>query len=92
MSEQIDHRGIAVDNKRWLRNKKDGEIYGWNEIIAENPNVEEVTEEEAFPEKFVPKSHKKRRPKLSLKTKNIPEAPPRTIPELREEASKGLPK
>jgi hypothetical protein len=92
MSEQIDHRGIAVDNKRWLRNKKDGEIYGWNEIIAQNPNVEEVTEEEAFPEKFVPKAQKKRKPKLSLKTKNIPEAPPRTIPELSEEASKGLPK
>ena len=92
MSEQIDHRGIAVDNKRWLRNKKDGEIYGWNEIIAENPNVEEVTEEEAFPEKFVPKAQKKTRPKLNLKTKNIPEAPPRTIPELSEEASKGLPK
>jgi len=58
----------------------------------EQPVLEEVTEEEAFPEKFVPKAQKKRKPKLSLKTKNIPEAPPRTIPELSEEASKGLPK
>ena len=92
MSHQIDHRGIAVDDERWLRNKKDGEIYQWNEIIAQNPNVEEVTEEEAFPEKFVPKAQKKRKPIISLKTKNVPKAPPNTKPELSEEASRGLPK
>ena len=92
MSQQIDHRGIAVDDERWLRNKKDGEIYHWNEIIAQNPNVEEVTEEEAFPEKFVPKAQKKIKPILSLKTKNVPKAPPNTKPELSEEASRGLPK
>ena len=92
MSQRIDHRGKADDTKRWLRNKKDGEIYGWNEIIAENPNVEEVTEEEAFPEKFVPKAQKKRKPILSLKTKDVPKVPPSTKPELSEEASKGLPK
>ena len=27
---------------RWLRNKKDGEIYGWNQILADNPLTEEV--------------------------------------------------
>ena len=36
---------------RWLRNIKDGEIYEWDAILAENPLTEEVTEEEAFPEK-----------------------------------------
>ena len=53
MSEQIDHRGIAVDNKRWLRNKKDGEIYGWNEIIAENPNVEEELDNKSSNTEYV---------------------------------------
>jgi len=40
---------------RWLRNKNDGEIYEWDEILAENPLTEEVTEEQAFPEKFLDK-------------------------------------
>ena len=33
---------------RWLKNIQDGEIYGWNEILAANPLTKEVTEEEAF--------------------------------------------
>ena len=32
---------------RWLKNIKDGEIYEWDEILAENPLTKEVTEEEA---------------------------------------------
>ena len=43
---------------RWLKNIKDGEIYGWNEILAANPLTKEVTEEEAFPQKFIPKKEK----------------------------------
>ena len=39
---------------RWLRNKRDGTIYGWTQVLANNPLVEEVTEEVAFPEKFIP--------------------------------------
>ena len=92
MSEYKDHRGVVVNDERWLRHKRDGDISRWNEILAENPNMEEVTEEEAFPEKFVPKAQKKRKPILSLKTKVVPEVPPSTKPELSEEASKGLPK
>ena len=30
---------------RWLRNIRDGEIYEWDAILAENPLTEEVTEE-----------------------------------------------
>ena len=30
---------------RWLKNTQDGEIYGWNEILAANPLTKEVTEE-----------------------------------------------
>lgn len=39
---------------RWLRNRIDGTIYEWDRYIAENPKVEEVTEEQAFPHKFRP--------------------------------------
>jgi len=76
---------------RWLRNIKDGEIYGWNEILAENPNVEEITEEQAFPEKFISKTQKTRKAKVNLETE-IPEEGDSTPDVLAEEASKGLPK
>ena len=80
---------------RWLRNKIDGEIYGWNEILAENPRTEEVTEEEAFPEKFMPKKQKGRKSKVDLAVDEfkIKEEPESSITEeVKEEASKGLPK
>lgn len=76
---------------RYLRNKKDGFIYEWHPILAENPLCEEVTEEEAFPENFIPKTQKTRKSKLKLDTDEVPEAPDYTPPELAEEASRGLP-
>ena len=78
------------EKRRWLRNIKDGEVYGWNEILAENPLTEEVTEEEAFPEKHMPKKQKGRPKKVDLVTKDIPSEKGTTPPELAEEASKGL--
>tara|TARA_Y100000401_G_scaffold26513_1_gene18847 strand:+ start:8790 stop:9038 length:249 start_codon:yes stop_codon:yes gene_type:complete len=80
---------------RWLKNIKDGEIYGWNEILAANPLTKEVTEEEAFPQKFIPKKEKGRKTKIDLsvdefKTKEA--APTSVTEEINEEASKGLPK
>ena len=85
--------------KRYLRNKQDGTIYGWDEILAQNPKCEEVSEEEAFPERFVKKEvvkqvkkkRKKTKSKLSLKTKEIPEAPEFTPEELGLEASRDWP-
>ena len=79
-----------TETKRWLRNIVDGEIYGWNEILAENPRTEEVTEEEAFPEKHMSKKQRGRPAKVNLKTENIPNPKGETPPELAEEASKGL--
>lgn len=38
---------------RWLRNKVDGTIYEWDRYLAANPKCEEVSEEIAFPEKFL---------------------------------------
>ena len=77
---------------RWLRNKKDGEIYGWNEILADNPLTEEVTEEQAFPERFIPKKQKARKTKVKLKREVIPEDEKAVNIELAEEATKGIDK
>lgn len=83
---------------RYLRNTKDGTIYEWHPILADNPLCEEVTEEQAFPEKFVKaetvkkvKKAQERKGALDLSTADIPEEQPYTSPELAAEASKGLP-
>lgn len=60
---------------KYLRHKVKGTIYGWNENIAKNPNVEELTEEQAYPERFAPKVAKGRKAKVSLTTDDIPEPP-----------------
>jgi hypothetical protein len=76
---------------KWLRNIVDGTIYGWNEILAENPKIEEVTEEQAFPEKFMTKEQKTRKPKISLKTKEVVK-PDDTSIELAEEVTRSVEK
>lgn len=84
-----------AEKRRWLRNKVDGEIYGWNEILAENSRTEEVTEEEAFPEKFIPKKQKGRQSKVDLgvdEFKIKDKVSSSVAEEVKEEASKGLPK
>jgi len=75
---------------RFLRNKRDGFIYDWNPILAENAICEEVTEEEAFPENFIPKAQKGRKSKIDLSTEDIPEEPAVENTELGIEASRGL--
>lgn len=74
---------------RYLRDKT-GFVYEWNEILADNPDCEEVTEEQAFPEKFIPAKQKGRKTGLALETKDIPEAPVLTNEDLNLEASQGL--
>ena len=75
---------------RYLRNTRDGFIYDWNPILAENALCEEVTEEEAFPENFIPKAQKGRKSKIDLSTEGIPEEPAFENTELGIEASRGL--
>jgi len=75
---------------RYLRNTRDGFIYDWNPILAENALCEEVTEEEAFPERFIPKAQKGRKSKIDLSTEDIPEEPAFENTELGIEASRGL--
>jgi hypothetical protein len=86
-------------SKMYIRVKKDGFIYDYNEILAKNPECEVISEEVAYPERFMPKeaptrvavARKKRGVALDLSTADIPEVQPYTPPELAEEASRGLP-
>jgi hypothetical protein len=91
-------------SKMYIRVKKDGFIFEYNEILAKNPTCEVITEQEAFPERFVPehvadrvetpekpKREVKRKSKLDLATTDIPEAPTYTSPELASDAAKGMP-
>ena len=60
---------------RYLRHKVKGTIYGCNAYLADSLNVEQVTEEQAYPERSAPKVAKGRKAKVSLMTDDIPEAP-----------------
>jgi hypothetical protein len=87
----------------YIRVKKDGFIYDYNEILAKNPGCEVIPEELAYPERFVPqhaverltspeaKTKGKRKVALDLSTSDIPEPPEYTPTELAADASRGLP-
>jgi len=89
----------------YIRVKKDGFIYEYNEILAKNPECEVIPEEIAYPERFVPPhalerlsesekpkaTRKTRKVALDLATTDIPEPPDYTSPELAAEASRGMP-
>lgn len=87
-------------SERYLRNKVDGFIYGWNPILAANPKCEEVTEEEAFPERFVKpeqvakvktaRAKRKTKP-LDLSTDDIGDDTQYVAPEIEQDASRNLP-
>jgi hypothetical protein len=77
-------------SEKFLKNKDTGFIYDWNKYLAEEPNMVEVSEEEAYPERFVPEQQRARKSKVELETKDIPELPEIVFPELNAEASKGI--
>lgn len=80
-------------SKMFIRVRKDGFIYDYNEILAKNPECEVIPEELAYPERFIPevaKKHKRRKDALDLSTEQVPEPPESTSPELAADASKGL--
>ena len=56
---------------RWLRHKTNGTIYNYNDILCKNPAVEEVPEELAFPEKFIPAKQKGRVATVDLSTDEV---------------------
>jgi hypothetical protein len=79
---------------RWLRHVKDGTVYGYTASLASNPLVEEVTEEEAFPERFLTEKQKTRKSELNLSTdpKKVAKAKPtkKTKDALAADASRGM--
>jgi hypothetical protein len=83
----------------FIRVKKDGFIYPYNEILSKNPGCEVVPEEIAFPERFVApevvekvtKTRKKRGYGLSLSTEDVPEEPAYSNSEVNLDASRKLP-
>jgi|LakMenEpi03Aug12_release.lakeMendotaPanAssembly.Ray.scaffolds.fasta_scaffold689495_2 hypothetical protein len=85
---------------RYLKSRKDGWIFEWDPILAQNPILYEVTEEEAYPERFIPvaaieavsaKRTRKKAEPVNLFTADIPEEPGYTNEALNAEASRGLP-
>ena len=74
---------------QYLRQREDGFIYEWNEIMAAHPKMEEVSEMEAYPERFVKGG--KRKAQVNLNTDDELD-PPVDNAVLNASASKGLPK
>ena len=84
---------------RWLKHTADGYIFGWAESLALHPELVEVSEEEAFPERFLAAEQVERvkstraargTPPLDLSTDDIPDGPMYNSPELEADASRGL--
>lgn len=74
---------------RYLRSKNNGMILEWNEVLARNPSVVEVTEQEAYPERSAPVDLSKREKIVDLSVpKDVVAPPPEVAPELLAEASK----
>jgi len=79
---------------QYLRNKNDGFIYEWHPVLAKNELCEEVTEEEAFPERFMTaavEKAKKRAKKIELVADDNLTEPVYSSPELSADASRDLP-
>ena len=79
---------------QYLRNKNDGFIYEWHTVLAKNPLCEEVTEQEAYPERFMTPSvekAKKRTKKIELVADDNLTEPVYSSAELSADASRNLP-
>lgn len=84
----------------YIRVKKDGFIYDYNELLAKNPGCEVIPEEIAYPERFakpeqiekVTRVRKKRNYNVSknLETE-VPKEPAYTNEDINLDASKDLP-
>ena len=82
---------------RYIRVKKDGFIYEYNDILAANPSCEVVEEEDVvvavLPEAVVEEAKKGRKKgALDLSTADIPEPAVHTSPELAADAGRKWPK
>lgn len=74
---------------KYLRSKVNGIILDWNERLANNPNMEVLTEQEAYPERFAPVDLSKRKSTIDLTVDAAAVIPPPVVaPELLAEASR----
>lgn len=88
-------------SKLYIRVKKDGFIYEYNDILAQNVDCEVISEEVAYPEKFANpaqvakavRGSRKRKYNVTdnLATEDIPEEPTYSNPDVNLDASKDLP-
>jgi hypothetical protein len=86
-----------MSENMYIRVKKDGFIYEYNDILARNANCEVISEQVAYPERFMDEEVVERikarrvskRPTLDLAT-DIPGEPVYTNPDLSADASQGL--
>lgn len=80
----------------YIRVRKDGFLYPYNDIMAANPGCEVITEEEAYPERFVDNpeptaKQRGRKPKVALTAPPEQEPVENLISDfLGPEATKGL--
>ena len=77
--------------EKFLKHKLHGRVYTYHKHLAENPDFYEISEEEAFPERFIPKAQRGRKAKVDLKTEKIPK-PPKGNEDLDAELTKDLEK
>lgn len=85
---------------RYLKSRKDGTIFERDDILAARSDMYEVSEQEAFPERFIPveavesvakKRGRQRHVALDMSTANIPEPPVQVNDALNADASRDLP-
>lgn len=74
---------------KYLRSKETGAIFDAHDRLVGRPEFEEVTEEQAFPERFISATALEKKSTIDL---TVPEAaavpPPPTTPELTADASR----
>ena len=75
---------------RFLRHRTHGRIYPYHKYLAESIDFEEITPQEAYPEKHIPAKQKGRKTKLKLDTEEVPTPAEPVNEELNADASRGL--
>lgn len=77
--------------QKYFRHKKNRTIFMYSDRLLNNPAVELVTEQEAFPERFASKAVLEHKQKVDISIpKEAVEVPPYTPPELAAEATKKM--
>ncbi len=67
---------------KYLRSRVNGMVFEYTDRLAANPNVEVLTEQQAFPERFAPAAALKRVPTIKLDVPEEAVAKPEVSPEL----------